>query len=77
MSIKDEKTGIVEGTCGSRNFVREPIPAQGEVYAELSSWIIFFTKEKDGVYIDTTNYHPGYLYLTKEALERLLAQLKP
>lgn len=77
MPHKDVNTGIIEGNCGSRNFVREQIPEQeGEIYAEMSSWIIFFNEEKDRVYIDTTNYHPGYLCFTKEALEKLLAQLK-
>lgn len=76
MPFKDEKTGIIEGRPGGRDLFREQIPDRGEVYAELASWQIFFNGEKDGVYIDTTDYHPGYLCFTREALEKLLAQLK-
>jgi len=52
------------------------MPEDSALELEVGSWRLFLSKKEQTVIIDTTDYHPGLLFLNKEDLERLLERLR-
>ncbi len=52
------------------------MPEDSALELEVGSWRLFLSKKEQTVIIDTTDYHPGLLFLNKEDLVRLLERLR-
>lgn len=55
---------------GERKF-----PKDSKIYRTLSSWVLRISKSKGLLIIDTRDYHPGVLYVTREDLKKILQEL--
>ncbi len=51
------------------------LPPGKEEYGKTEGYAIYVSKETGELIIDTTEYHPGALYLTREDLEDILGKL--
>jgi hypothetical protein len=56
----------------SREGPQKQLPQDASVYAELKSWILYISKTDRSLIIDTTDYHPGLLHMTREDLQKIL-----
>jgi len=52
------------------------MPEDSTLLHEVGSWRLFLSRKEQTVFIDTTDYHPGMLCLSREDLEGLLARLR-
>jgi len=65
-----------EGIRGSAwNGRDDEFPWDTTLYRELDCWELSISKKKQCLIIDTTEYHPGLLFLTKEDLQRAIEAL--
>jgi len=51
------------------------MPQDSTLEQEVGSWRLFVSRKEQAVYIDTADYHPGLLCLSRQDLERLLERL--
>lgn len=64
------------GTPGGSWVSREDLfPVDAKVYRELDAWTLSLSKQEKCVIIDTSDYHPGLLFLTKQDLAEIIAAL--
>jgi hypothetical protein len=65
-----------EGMSGlSRRPRRGNLPADAKLWEALNSWDMYISKEDQSLIIDTSEYHPGLLCLTREDLEDIIKAL--
>jgi len=65
-----------EGTRGSSDRSRnDEFPQDSTLYRELDCWDLHLSKSDQCLIIDSTDYHPGLLFLTKEDLQRAIEAL--
>lgn len=50
-------------------------PEDTESYSGTRSWKLSISRREQCLMIDTADYHPGLLYLTKDDLEEILKKL--
>jgi len=50
-------------------------PQDSTLYRELDCWQLRISKKEQCLIIDSTDYHPGLLFLTKEDLQRAIEVL--
>jgi hypothetical protein len=67
--MKEGRPGT-SGTTPEKEF-----PEDAKIYKTLGSWQLRISKAERCLIIDTTDYHPGVLSLTKEDLEQVLKEL--
>jgi len=67
------KEGPVGGSWreGERIFSKDT-----RVYKTVGSWKLYLSKKEKCLIVDTTDYHPGLLYITRKDLEEILEALK-
>jgi hypothetical protein len=67
---------VKEGMSG---FSRRPragsLPSDAKLWETLNSWDMYISKQDQSLLIDTSEYHPGFLCLTKEDLEDIIKAL--
>jgi hypothetical protein len=51
------------------------LPADAKLWESLNSWDMYISKQDQSLIIDTSEYHPGLLSLTKEDLEDIIKAL--
>ena len=62
-----------EGDSGSSSSEGErKYPSDTKYYKTVGSWELYTSKVKKYLIIDTNDYHPGLLYLTKKDLEKII-----
>ena len=65
-----------EGTPGSSwTGSKKDFPEDAKTYKAMGSWHLRLSKSEKCLIIDTRDYHPGVLFLTKEDLEELLKEM--
>ena len=65
-----------EGIRGSSGRSRDAeFPEDSTLYRELDCWELRISKSEQCLIIDSTDYHPGLLFLTKADLERAIEAL--
>jgi hypothetical protein len=58
-----------EGICGkSRRARGGSLPSDAKLWEELNSWEMYVSKQNQTLIIETSEYHPGLLCLTKKDL---------
>lgn len=64
------------GTSGGSWSAREDVlPDDATVYRDIEAWQLLLSRGNKCLIIDTKDYHPGLLFLTKEDLEQILEDL--
>jgi hypothetical protein len=64
------------GTTGGSWTGREDVyPEDATVYRELDAWKLSLSKREKCIIIDTKDYHPGLLFLTKQDLAQMIKAL--
>jgi hypothetical protein len=64
------------GTGGGSWKGREDIlPEDAAVYKELDAWQLLISRQEKCLIIDTKDYHPGLLFLSREDLARVIQEL--
>ena len=64
------------GTRGGSWKVREDIlPEDATVYKEFDAWRLLLSKKEKCLIVDTNDYHPGLLFLTKRDLAEMIEAL--
>ncbi len=66
------KEGIRGSAWKGRN---DEFPQDSTLYRELDCWELRISKTEQCLIIDSTEYHPGLLFLTKEDLQRAIEAL--
>lgn len=61
------------GTSGTSS--KKEFPADSQLFNKLGSWELRISKAEKCLIIDTTDYHHGVLFLTKEDLEQILKEM--
>ncbi len=65
-----------EGRSGLSRRPREgSLPADAKLWEALNSWDMYISKEDQSLIIETSEYHPGLLFLTKEDLQDIIKAL--
>jgi hypothetical protein len=64
--MKEETPGLCRTSRSGR------MPEDIEIAHETGSWRLYISKKEQSLIIDTTDYHPGLLFVTREDLKRLL-----
>jgi len=65
-----------EGTPGTSRSSRSGVMPEDTVNAQkIGSWQLYLSKSEQALIIDTTDYHPGLLFLSKADLKCLLRRL--
>jgi len=65
-----------EGIRGSAWKSRDAeFPEDSTLYRELDCWELRISKRRQCLIIDSTEYHPGLLFLTREDLEQAIEAL--
>ena len=66
-----------EGQPGSSSREgRKEFPEDTEKYDSTCSYDFFISRKEKCIMINTTEYHPGLLYLTKSDLEKMIKDLE-
>jgi len=64
------------GTPGGSWSAREDVlPKDATMYREIEAWQLLLSKREKHLIIDTKDYHPGLLFLSKEDLEEMIKAL--
>jgi hypothetical protein len=63
-----------EGVSGlsRRPRVGTLLPPDAKLWQALDSWDLYISKEDQSLFIDTSEYHPGLLSLTRKDLEDII-----
>jgi hypothetical protein len=73
-SIREFK--MKEGMSGSSRRPRgENLPADAKLWETLDSWDLYISREDQSLFVDTSEYHPGLLSLTRKDLEDIIKAL--
>jgi hypothetical protein len=65
-----------EGMSGSSRRPRGGnLPSDAKLWEELNSWEMYISKQDQSLIIETSEYHPGLLCLTREDLEDIIKAL--
>jgi len=65
-----------EGVSGLSRRVRGgSLPSDAKLWETLTSWDLYISREDQTLIIDTSEYHPGLLSLTRKDLEDILKAL--
>jgi hypothetical protein len=65
-----------EGMSGlSRRPRGGSLPSDAKLWEELNSWEMYISKQDQSLIIETSEYHPGLLCLTREDLEEIIKAL--
>jgi len=65
-----------EGMSGlSRTPRAGNLPADARLWESLNSWDMYISKQDQSLIIDTSEYHPGLLCLTRKDLEDIIKAL--
>lgn len=65
-----------EGMSGSSRRPRAgSLPSDAKLWEALESWEMYVSKEEQSLIIETSEYHPGLLFLTREDLEQIIKAL--
>ena len=66
---------VMEGGPGGGGFQPDDIPVEVKEIVRLGSYVISFGKDNK-VYLETREYHPGYLCLSAASLLKLLKKIE-
>jgi hypothetical protein len=62
-----------EGVSGSSRKPRAgTLPSDAKLWETLESWDLYISKEDQSLFVDTSEYHPGLLSLTRKDLEDII-----
>ena len=59
----------------SRNPRGGSLPSDAKLWEALDSWEMYISKEDQSLIIETSEHHPGLLFLTREDLENIIKAL--
>lgn len=65
-----------EGKSGlSRRPRGGTLPSDAKLWEALESWEMYISKEDQSLIIETSEYHPGLLFLTRKDLQDIIEAL--